>query len=135
MKNILSGLLLVFILVTAACKKGNDSNGSPGALSLIQHKWQVVSVNGEALRYVGVPGDYYDFRSDLFLYTLINTTYDTLVYRLLFDNETLRLYPVKNNIRSNDSLDCHIEVLDDHQFILTYGTNTPPVFALDSLRR
>jgi hypothetical protein len=135
MKLALPGLVFMFILVTITCKKADDSTDSQTTLSLIQHKWQLVSYNGEDLRYVGLPGDYYNFSTDLFLYTYTNTTYDTLIYKLLSDNETLRLYPVKNNTRLSDSSDYHIDVLDDHQFIFSWATSDPPVFAVDSLRR
>jgi hypothetical protein len=134
-KLLLPGLVFALILLTVTCKKADDSSSAPTTLSLMQHKWQLVSRNGEALRYVGLPGDYYNFSSDLFLYTYISTTYDTLIYKLLPDNETLRLYLVKNNTRSNDSLDFHIDVLDDHQFIFSWASNDPPVFAVDSLKR
>jgi hypothetical protein len=134
MKLFLSGFVFVCILIIASCKKGDDNKNAQPTLSLIQHQWQLVSHNGEALRYVGLPGDYYNFSSDLFLYTRMDTSYDTLAYMLLPDNVTLRLYPIKNNIKM-DSLDYHIGILDDHQFVFSWGSNNPPVFAVDSLKR
>lgn len=132
MKNLLTGLLITFALAVFSCKKANNSTA--GTLALIQHKWMLVSSTGEALRYAGVPGDYYDFSSDNFLYTHVSTLYDTISYKLLADNKTLSFYSVVNGVRTNVATNYNIKLLNDTQFI--FSTNFTVGFAaLDSLKR
>jgi len=116
MKKLYFVLLLVNTMSIFSCKK-NHAN-PPFNLSLIQHKWSLVSHNGEALRYVGVPGDYYNFALDNFLYRYINKVYDTMYYSLLSDNKTLSLYPAKNGVRTNVAMNYDIKILDSSHFVI-----------------
>ena len=80
MKKIFCLIFLIQVTVTG-CKKQQSNNTSE--LSLLQHRWGIVSVNGEALRYVGVPADYFDFATDGRLYSKIDMVLDTSAYTLV----------------------------------------------------
>ena len=132
MKNPFFTLLIILGMAAFSCKKVH--NNPTADLSLIQHKWMLVSHNGEALRYVGTPDDYYNFSIDNFLYMYVGKTYDTMAYTLLPDNKTLSLYPVINGVRTSVATNYTIKMLDNHQFVL--GTNFNMVVSvLDSLKR
>ena len=133
MKTIIRVFLSVCFLsvFTLACKKNN--NTSSKNLLLLQHKWMVVSVNGEALRYVGSSEDYYNFSTDNFLYTYVNKNYDTANYRLISDGRTLLLYHVVNKLKSNTPTTFNIIALANSQLILSNHNGI--LFALDSLKR
>ena len=92
MKNLFKAIALICSVSIVACEK-SDNNGSHN-LALIQHKWSVLSVNGEALRYVGTTEDYYNFVADHILYRYVAGKYDTSYYTLLADDNTLLLYPI-----------------------------------------
>jgi len=123
---------MIFEIISFSCKK--TKNSSTETLALIQHKWILISHNGEALRYVGTPDDYYNFSASNYLYMYVNKTYDTLAYILLSDNKTLSLYPIVNGVRTNLAKDYNITVLDNNHFVI--GTNFNTVInVLDSLKR
>jgi len=118
-------------ILIVSCKKNN--NDSSAKLALIQHKWMIVSINGEALRYVGMADDYYNFGTDGFLYMYINKSYDTSSYALLSDNSTLLLYPIMNGVKSNVASSYNIKVLTNNQFVI--GSSNTITHSLDSLKR
>jgi hypothetical protein len=90
--------ILLFFIITGCNKLGavhptngtnslNDDN-SKGLVS----KWQIVNdsiansmvrVSALTSNYVGVAGDYFDFRADGFCYTKEGNIYDTLAYQLV----------------------------------------------------
>lgn len=115
-------------LVTA-CRKHNNN---PPPDSLLQHRWHVVSLNGEVFRYVGQPADYWDFHNSDTLIQYISGKYDTMKYT--YDSAAKRLvlnpfapYPY--------ALGFDVRTLTSSQLILA-GANEPPNFPiLDSLRR
>jgi len=94
----LAAVIVLFFIITSCNKLGavhptsgtnslNDGN-STGLAS----KWQILndSIANSMLRtsaltsnYVGVTGDYFDFRTDGFCYTKEGHTYDTLAYQLV----------------------------------------------------
>ena len=96
MKKISICSAIAFALIIISCKKNDNTN-----LSLLQHKWQVVSVNGEVYRYLGTALDYYNFAPDNFLYQYINKNFDTSNYSLLTNGRTLLLYHVVHGIKSS----------------------------------
>jgi len=132
MKNLSLVLLIIFAIAAFSCKKTHEN--SAGNLALLQHKWMLVSHNGEALRYVGSAADYYNFSTDNFLYLYINKNYDTMAYVLLPDNKTLSFYPVVNGVRINLATNYDIKVLDDHRLIIGTNLSLLPNM-LDSLKR
>lgn len=93
----------------------------------------LVSHNGEALRYVGAPEDYYNFSTNDFLYVYVDKIYDTMAYVLLPDKKTLTFYPITNGVRSILGTNYEIKLLDNSQFIL--GTHFTNFNILDSLKR
>ncbi len=131
MKKLLITLAGFFAIVPFSCKK--NANDDAATLSLIQHKWMVVSINGEVLRYVGTPADYYNFDTDKILYEYVHDSYDTFAYSLQSGNHTLALYPIVNGVKSNTPASYEIKVLNDSQFI--FGNSGVPVVTLDSLKR
>jgi hypothetical protein len=130
MKKLFITLAILFATATFSCKK--DNNGTMATLALVQHKWMLVSQNGEAFRYVGTADDYYDFKTDNILYKYANKNYDTLAYTLLKDNKTLALYPVMNGVKSTVPAKYTIKVLDTTRFVFS---NIALIYSLDSLQR
>lgn len=114
-------------LVTA-CRKHNNN---PPPDSRLQHRWQVVSLNGEAFRYVGQPADYWDFRKSDTLIQYISGKYDTMKYT--YDSAAKRL--VLNPIAPYPpAFVLDVRTLTSSQLIL--ANNQQPNFPiLDSLRR
>lgn len=129
MKTLLLSVAL-FGACVMSCKKNN--NNSPNLL-LLQHKWMVISENGEALRYAGMPSDYWNFATDSKLYTYVNQVYDTSVYSLHSDGQTLSLYQITNGARSNTAVDFTLRSLNDTQLILSHSSGI--ISSLDSLKR
>ncbi|HZY38102.1 MAG TPA: hypothetical protein VFE53_15710 [Mucilaginibacter sp.] len=87
-KNLLIAIIL-FSAITACKKPGCDPGNMNGPMSLAG-KWQLVqdSISNSWLKtsavttnYIGVAGDYFDFRSDGFCYTKEGDAYDTLAYK------------------------------------------------------
>lgn len=133
MKNITTGavFMLIFTVVVASCKKDRDQV----RLALLKHKWSVVSLNGEALRYVGRQGDYFEFRDDTILVEFVNGKYDTSAYSLSSNGQTLDLYSIKNGVRSDTTSSFDIQVLSTSSLVLNYSLRMPPIFISDSLSR
>ena len=131
MKTLLLTLLIIFVFIASSCKK--SKNLPSYSLTSIQHKWMLVSHNGEALRYVGTPEDYYNFSTNDFLYVYVDKIYDTMAYVLLPDKKTLTFYPITNGVRSILGTNYEIKLLDNSQFIL--GTDFTNFNILDSLKR
>jgi hypothetical protein len=129
-------LIFIFVICcyvsTVSCKK--PDTGSRATLALIQYKWKLISHNGEALRYVGIPNDYYDFRADDLLHRNINNLQDTFAYKLLSDNKTLVFNPVIKGIQSNNSINYTINAIENNLFIIS-STISPAINILDSLKR
>ena len=95
--NFLIVLFVFFCL--ASCKKSGDS----GPVTLTA-KWRLVNDSaafGEAYitktNYVGVPGDYFDFRADGKLYIKEGAKYDTLAYNMVAgDSVIINTFNVNN---------------------------------------
>ena len=120
-----------FLLAIFSCSKvTNDSHDSG---SLIRQKWDLVSKNGEALRYVGKPGDYYIFEGNGKLYEVYDGKTDTFNYS--FDGlQTLQLYQYENGNRSTTPITFNLDVLTNHQLVMS-ASLSPTVNLRDSLRR
>ncbi|HLZ85789.1 MAG TPA: hypothetical protein VKQ52_01060, partial [Puia sp.] len=98
----------------------------------IKHKWQVTSINGEALRYVGQPADYFDFGNTDTLIEFVGGRYDTLYYQLHSDGHTLDIHSF-NGMVAYPGL--AVKTLTNTQLIITGGRLNPPINIVDSLRR
>lgn len=94
----------------------------------------LISHNGEALRYVGAAGDYYNFEINGTLNEHINNSLDTLVYNLSTDGQMLSAYSVINGIKSETPVIYKIEVLTTSSLILS-GSSGSGAQILDSLKR
>jgi len=129
----LTAAILFVFTVTESCTK---SNNMPYAdLHMIQHKWALVSQNGEALRYVGKPGEYFDFDSTGVLFEHFLNVTDTFDYNVSSDGKKLVLYSVLNGAKSGTGVNYNIDILTDSQFIFSSHSSNPPVNFVDSLRR
>jgi hypothetical protein len=131
MRPFLMTLGLLSLIFGISCKK--TSKGPLDNLALMQHTWMVVSENGEAFRYIGVPADYYNFSTDGFLYRYLGNRHDTSAYTLESDNRTLLLFPIVNGVKSSISSDFTIRVLTNTQFI--FGDLNAIFHSIDSLKR
>jgi hypothetical protein len=117
--------------LTGGCKKHNDNADN---VALLQHKWQITSLNGEALRYVGKSGDYFDFENGR-LIEYFGSQYDTLEYIFTNNNQTLEFRTVTDNVVSGAPLDLNITSLTSSQLILDGSASLPILHILDSLQR
>jgi hypothetical protein len=138
MNRLLYNSLLIQILLagTATCLSISCKKNNSADLLLLQHKWQIVSLNGEALRYVGQPGDYFDFGTDKQLVRFLNNHYDTLNYQVIDGGSALQLFPVLNSVQTGGKLTLSIKTLTSGQLILSNsGPTSPPIYLLDSLSR
>jgi hypothetical protein len=133
MKNLLAALIFICSISTISCRKPGD-HGSKD-LALIQHKWKVVLVTGEALRYDGTPGDYYNFAGNNILYTYVGKRYDTIAYTLLPGDHTLVFYPVVNGVKSTDPKNFNIDSLSATALTISTYSIDPPVSARIFLAR
>ena len=124
----LCGLLLATLIFS--CRKNSNNN-----LSLLQHTWRIISLNGEVYRYVGHPDDYYNFATDNKLYTFTGGTYDTSLYALTNGGQTLTLTAITNGKPANGSLSLNIYRLTADSLILHGCATVPVVCILDSLKR
>jgi hypothetical protein len=126
-----SGWLIVCILGFISCDKA--TNETHNSLSLLRQKWDLVSKNGDSLRYVGKPGDYYIFESDNKLYEVYDGKTDTFFYS--YDGlQTILLYQYINGLRSLAPVNFNIDVFTNNQLIMSAGLS--PVGSLkDSLSR
>jgi len=131
MKRIITALgLTLLIFGPIACGKHDIGT----TLALLRHKWNIVSINGEAFRYIGQPGDYYDFRADSRLYIHSANLYDTLVYKVIKGGTTLQVYYIQNGIRLDVPAELGIAKLTSTSCIIR-NCNTHPFCSLDSLSR
>ena len=71
--------LALLVFGPLACGKDNISIN----YALLRHKWNIVSITGEAYGYHGQTGDYFDFRADNKLYRHSAGNFDTLAYILV----------------------------------------------------
>jgi hypothetical protein len=124
----------VFILITIAIFSCSKTKDNSAAIALLQHNWMLVSHNGEVLRYVGTPEDYYNFSTDNYLYIQMNQMKDTFGYVLQRDGNTLELYHLVNGKKSNTADIYHIGVLTGNQLIIGSGP-VIGVYIVDSLKR
>ena len=123
-------ILTCFMAVYACSKVTNDSHDN-GAL--LRQKWELVSKNGQALRYVGKPGDYYIFEGNGKLYEVYDGKTDTFNYS--FDGlQTVLLYPYINGIRSATPINFHLDLLTNNQLIMSASVS-PTGSLKDSLRK
>jgi len=89
-------ILLVAVFVFAllpGCKKGDSGNVAPTLIA----KWNLVTdytANhlAQVNTYTGVPGDYFDFRSNGKCYIKEGSQYDTLLYTITSDT-TMAIQP------------------------------------------
>lgn len=123
-------LTLAAGFLPSSCKKDNTS----ADLSLLKHKWQIVSLNGEVFRYVGHANDYFDFRNDT-LIEFYDGHYDTLYYQLANGGQTLNFYPILNGSRTATGYAQNIRTLTGSQLIIFSNSSSPIINILDSLRR
>ncbi len=130
MKALLFFVAFLFACTIFSCKKSNNNSA---ALQLLQHKWMIISLNGEALRYTGMQGDYFDFATDNKLYRYFNNMHDTSVYNLYSNGQTLSLYQITNGVKSNTPDNYHVGSLNDSQLIISFSSGS--IFAIDSLKR
>jgi len=131
MKRLITALGLVALIIgPVACGKHDVGT----TLALLRHKWNIVSFNGEAYRYTGKPGDYYDFRADSRLYAYYGGLFDTLVYISINGGKSLQLYNIKGGKRLDGSFELDIEKLSSSVCIL-HKCQGPPFCVLDSLSR
>jgi hypothetical protein len=133
MKNLVTGVILVCIIIISSCKKSGDNASKD--IALIQHKWMVVYVHGEALRYNGTAEDYYNFAVNNILYTSVNERNDTIAYTLLSDNHTLLFYPIVNGVKSSSATNFNINSISANQLTISNSSNNPPVNVEISLSR
>lgn len=139
MKRLFNNSILVLFLfsgtatfLSLSCKKDNNAT----TLTMLQHKWQIVSLNGEAYRYAGHPGDYYDFGTSNQLVRFLGSRYDTLKYQVIDGGSTLRLYLIENNVQTGAIFNLVIESLTPSQLVLkNSGTTSPTNYLIDSLSR
>jgi hypothetical protein len=132
MKRILTAFVILLLAGNAivSCKKNNPT----GNLSLLQHKWNILSLNGEVFRYVGTTQDYYDFRTDNRLYTNTSGKYDTSAYALTGGGSTLLLYHISNGVQSPTAYPFTVTDLSSSRLVMQNHL-TPPLYILDSLKR
>jgi len=133
MKNLVTGAILVCLVIISSCKKLGDNISKD--IVLIQHKWMVVYVHGEALRYNGTAEDYYNFAVNNILYTSVNERNDTIAYTLLSDNHTLLFYPIVNGVKSSSATNFNIDSISVNQLTISNSSNNPPVNVEISLSR
>ncbi len=131
MKKLFITLAMLISMIPISCKKSGGE--TTATLALIQHKWMLVSHNGEALRYVGTADDYYNFNINDTLYRYIDKNYDTLAYTLQGDNKTVAMYSITNGVKYPVPITYTINVLDAGHFVL--GSFGLPIYILDSLKR
>jgi hypothetical protein len=125
--TVLALALLVF--GPLACGKDNISIN----YALLRHKWNIVSITGEAYGYHGQPGDYFDFRADNKLYRHSAGNFDTLAYILVNGGKSLQLYNIQNGQRLGWYI-LDIDKLSSSACIL-HKCEGPPFCILDSLSR
>ena len=133
MRDLSFSLLLLLIAgwcLLSSCKK----NSTPANPTLLEHKWQVVSINGEAMRYVGQANDYFNFSNNT-LVEFLGGHYDTLTYQLTNGGQTLDLSPIVNNSQTGYKFSLNILTLTDSRLILSGGLSMPVLHILDSLSR
>src|ERR1700733_11935532 len=87
-------LIAVFVFnLLAGCKKDSDKSAAP----MLVTKWNLVTdytANhlAQMNMYIGVPGDYFDFRSNGKCYIKEGSQYDTLSYAITSDT-TITIQP------------------------------------------
>jgi len=118
MKNLLAAIICSISIFS--CKKSSND------LSLLQHKWMVVSHRGEALYYEGTPDDYYNFGTNNMLYMHVSTRNDTSEYSLLPDQHTLLFYPIVNGVKTNTAVNFNIDSISGTDLILSHTDNNNP---------
>jgi len=93
----------VIVLFVFSCQASCKKSGVTGPVTLIA-KWELVNDSaayGEAYitktNYVGVPGDYFDFRADGKVYIKEGAKYDTLTYHMVApDSVSIKTFNVNN---------------------------------------
>ena len=129
---------VLLALGIGSCNKNDSPSGSCNpqtSLELLQHKWSIVSLNGEALRYVGKPGDYFIFETDGKHYDYHGGIYDTSSYSLSSGGGLLSIYPILNGIRSDSGFSLNVVALTSSSLILMGCPSSPVVCIADSLER
>ncbi|SRR5579871_246365 len=124
-------IAVAFLVISIVSCKKNQENGH--TLSSLQHTWSIISENGEAYRYVGVSGDYYNFSTNGRLYRHTASTDDTSKYTLNSSGQILSLYPITDNVPSTTGTNYQITRLNDSLLILSSVGGS--FFVTDSLKR
>jgi hypothetical protein len=114
---------------TDSCKKNNTQAN----LALLQHNWAILSITGEALNYVGKPGDFFNFDLDGMLYIYEDGRKDTSAYSLSDQGQSLVLYSIVDEIKSSSPSNLNIAVLTNSELILK--SKQFGAVVLDSLSR
>lgn len=90
MQYLRSLALVMAIFLVFSCKKNNSSTNDTATIIA---KWNIVSdstyegiVNNHPVNYAGVPGDYFDIKSDGNIYTKEGSKFDKLPYHLTSDS-------------------------------------------------
>ena len=126
-------LLFFLIYIPFSCKKKNDIV-QQYHLSLLQHTWMVISLNGEAFRYIGIPQDYIRYDNNGRLYKYISGIYDTSDYNLDETGSVLKENPIVNGFESITPTYYNLNLISTLQLILSSNPR-PSIFILDSLKR
>jgi hypothetical protein len=121
-KNLLIAVFVIPLLV--ACKKDNNKTTMPGLAA----KWNLVTdytANhlAQINTYTGVPGDYFDFRSNGKCYVKEGGHYDTLLYAITSDT-TITIKPFAFNNAAYYSSQSNPLTL--HAAIITSAGPYPP---------
>ncbi len=131
MKYLLACIMIYTVTITSCSKNGNDAAQN---LALLQHKWTIVFVHGEALDYQGMTGDYYNFATNNTLYISEHNSLDTMIYSVQPHN-ILLLYQVTNSIQSATAGNFKINNISNSALEITSSNNNPPVSVDISLSR
>lgn len=102
-------------------------------LSLIRQKWDLISKRMDTIRYIGRPGDYYNFNVNGKLYEYYGQNKDTFVY-VLNGQQGIDLYPYINGSRLPTVTNFRIDVLTNSRLVIS-ATISPGVTVVDSLSR
>ena len=128
----ITATFLLGMLGCLACTK--DNSNTPPNLVLLQHKWEVVSIHGEALLYTGKPGDYFNFVPNGTLYRFINGISDTAQYALDLSGKSLYLTPILNGVKSGTTTTYAVNTLANNQLVFSRSGGVG-FFSVDSLKR
>jgi hypothetical protein len=127
MRTSAPGLMLLAMTTSLvlSCKKHNENTYQ----SLIQHKWKVVSFNGEALRYIGQPADFWEFDANGRSIESVDSINNTDSYSLSTDGKTLVFQPL---VGLGPATRFNVKTLTDSQLILSQDVPGHPITITDA---